>query len=250
VTANRTLDEGSPTRRTRSFPSRGRSVPPLSLVDLAGPEWELVLRIAASRRFRRSSLLTNFLLYITHQALTGSTANINEHEIGVQVFGRDEQFNRSDDNIVRNYARMLRARLDEYFRGEGSNEVLRVHIPRGGYLPVFTPVPQAEVPPEDERRTAEPFISTPEHNSAGEVFVRFTQLLKQGWLLALGLLVGLALVVAQPWNWTHALSTTARLNHLFWRSSVRNSGGDLERRCQLVPVAHSERADFVLLTDF
>jgi hypothetical protein len=48
-----------------------------------------------------------------------------------------EGYSASDDNIVRNYARTLRKRLEDFFATEGRNEELTLHIPRGGYVPVF-----------------------------------------------------------------------------------------------------------------
>jgi hypothetical protein len=40
-------------------------------------------------------------------------------------------------NIVRNYARLLRQRLEEYFTTEGIEETIRIVVPRGGYIPLF-----------------------------------------------------------------------------------------------------------------
>lgn len=205
------------TRRTR--PSGQRKPSALLRLDPEGPEWELVQRIAVSRRFQRSTLLTNFLLYISRQALTGNAASISEHQIGVQVFGRREQFNRSDDNIVRNYARMLRARIDEYFQSEGKDEPLRLDIPRGGYVPVFTPATptgDAQIPASAEAEAAavdfpaRPFRDAPSAHSQ--------RLLPAGWLVVLGLVAGFSLALTQPWNWMRVFSPTARLNHRFWNS--------------------------------
>ncbi len=102
------------------------------------PRWMLVQRIVANNNFRRSTLLTNFLLFVCDRQIAGRTSEINEKQIGLHVFGRKEGYNASDDNIVRNYARMLRKRLEEYFATEGRNEELTLHIPRGGYVPVFS----------------------------------------------------------------------------------------------------------------
>jgi hypothetical protein len=82
-------------------------------------------------------LLSKFLLYVCDRQLSGRESEITEQRIGVQVFGRPVGYNAADDNIVRNYARLLRRRLDEYFEGEGKNEELRISIPRGGYVPLF-----------------------------------------------------------------------------------------------------------------
>jgi hypothetical protein len=114
----------------------------LDLTD--DPRWRLAQRIAASSSFARSALLSKFLLYVCNRALSGRTDEISEHQIGVQVFGRRSGYNSSEDNIVRSYARQLRQRLDHYFEEEGRHEELRLSIPRGKYVPCFTPTKPAE----------------------------------------------------------------------------------------------------------
>jgi hypothetical protein len=112
--------------------------------DAHTEERALLDRILASRHFAKSALLSRFLLYICESHLAGTDSSLTEHHIGVHVFGRSVGYECSDDNIVRNYARQLRNRLDEYFRGEGSEEWLRLEVPRGGYKPIFVraPLPQ------------------------------------------------------------------------------------------------------------
>jgi hypothetical protein len=106
--------------------------------DLAAePRWQLAHRIVASRSFAKSALLSRFLLYVCEREITGKTAEISEHQIGVHVFGRRPGYHPGEDNIVRNYARQLRQRLDQYFLEEGSEEALRVSVPRGKYVPVY-----------------------------------------------------------------------------------------------------------------
>jgi hypothetical protein len=101
------------------------------------PRRLLVERIAASRRLGKSVLLVEFLRYICDRQIRGKDSQITEQQIGVKVFGRVDGYNTNDDNIVRNYARTLRKRLEEYFRREGREEPLILVIPRGGYVPVF-----------------------------------------------------------------------------------------------------------------
>ena len=108
--------------------------------DLDGkPEWQLALRIAASKGLSKSDLLPRFLLFICERTLTGNSHEISEQRIGTQIFNRPLDYNPGEDNIVRSYARLLRKRLDEYFLQQGSHEPLRIEIPRGGYVPVFGP---------------------------------------------------------------------------------------------------------------
>jgi hypothetical protein len=113
------------------------------------PRWQLAQRIAASQSFSRSSLLSKFLLYVCDRALTGRTDEIGEHKIGVHVFGRRPTYNPSEDNIVRNYARQLRQRLDHYFEEEGKSEELRLSIPLGKYVPVFSTIQIPEIISEE-----------------------------------------------------------------------------------------------------
>src|SRR5215469_2208802 len=101
------------------------------------PRWQLAQRIVASKSFAKSSLLSRFLLYVCDRTLNGKTEEISEQQIGVHVFGRRPQYNPAEDNIVRNYARQLRQRLDAYFEEEGKAEDLRLTIPRGTYVPTF-----------------------------------------------------------------------------------------------------------------
>jgi hypothetical protein len=91
-----------------------------------------------SRSIGRSPLLSEFLLYVCDQHLKDKVSELTEQRIGVRVFGRTEGYNSNDDNIVRNYARTLRKRVDDYFATEGRHEDLRLEIPRGGYVPVFS----------------------------------------------------------------------------------------------------------------
>lgn len=131
------------------------------------PRWQLAQRIAASGSFSRSALLSKFLLYVCDRALNGKTDEISEHQIGVHVFGRRPGYSPGEDNIVRNYARQLRQRLDHYFEEEGRHEDLRLSIPRGKYVPVFLPQPltgAASPAPEQasapyEETAVEPLLS-------------------------------------------------------------------------------------------
>jgi hypothetical protein len=120
-------------------PNMPASSPWNSVFDLATePRWQLAQRIVASRSFAKSALLSRFLLYVCEREITGKTAEISEHQIGVHVFGRRPGYHPGEDNIVRNYARQLRHRLDQYFLEEGREEELRLTIPRGKYVPVYS----------------------------------------------------------------------------------------------------------------
>src|ERR1700722_3236742 len=101
------------------------------------PRWKVARRVAASKGFAKSKFLISFILYICEKHLLDQTSEITEQQIGEHVFRRPQGYNPGDDNIVRNYARLLRQRLDEYFTGEGIEETIRIVVPRGGYVPLF-----------------------------------------------------------------------------------------------------------------
>ncbi|HEY0163440.1 MAG TPA: hypothetical protein VGB69_12235 [Edaphobacter sp.] len=108
---------------------------------------QAVEHLLKSRFFHKSPLLSAFLLYVSRRAIEEPTARIPEHEIGVHVFGRSEDFDTRDDNIVRNYARQLRRRLQEYYATDGAGDAVRIDIPRGGYVPLFAMVDVATASP-------------------------------------------------------------------------------------------------------
>jgi hypothetical protein len=139
----------------------------------ADPRWQMAQRIVASRSFAKSALLSRFLLYVCEHEITGRTSEISEHQIGVRVFGRRPGYSPGEDNIVRNYARQLRQRLEQYFQEEGKHEELRLSIPRGKYVPIFSSSHSAEWPlhlapeHENEDETPEPITAPKPHSDPG-----------------------------------------------------------------------------------
>jgi hypothetical protein len=105
----------------------------------ADPRWQLAERVAQSELFRNSPRLRAFLLFIVERTVRDRAAELVEYEIGARVFDRTADFNPADDSIVRSSARLLRARLKEYFAGEGRAEPLTIEVPKGGYVPEFVP---------------------------------------------------------------------------------------------------------------
>lgn len=100
-------------------------------------KWALIQRIAQSEQLSRSARLRDFLLYVGKQSLKPGSPEIHEQEIGARVFGRPQNYDRSQDNIVRVNATELRRRIDAYFASAGAQEPLLLEIPRGGYRPLF-----------------------------------------------------------------------------------------------------------------
>lgn len=128
---------------------------------------ELVSRVVQSSTFARSERLSTLLTYVCDVTLKGKGAELNEQRIGHAVFGRKAEYDSSADGIVRTQASRLRQRLDQYFNGEGANEVLRIEIPKGGYVPIFTEQRPA-LPPLEEPVVAEALLPQPSLASAAQ----------------------------------------------------------------------------------
>jgi hypothetical protein len=101
--------------------------------------WELVSRIISSESFQRASQLRKILEYTARLAILHPNEIPREFEIACNVLGRRADFNPADDNIVRAQFSHLRRKLEHYFDSEGKGEPLVLTIPKGSYIPVFTP---------------------------------------------------------------------------------------------------------------
>ena len=101
-------------------------------------------RVLASAGFSRNQRLARFLQFVVEQHLEGKDDEIKESVIALEVFGRGPDHDPKQDSIVRTEAGRLRARLGEYYLGEGKNDALVIELPKGGYAPAFR---QAAVEP-------------------------------------------------------------------------------------------------------
>ena len=180
------------------------------------PEWHLVQRITTTPPFQRSAFLTHFLLYICNRKLSHREEEISEYQIGVQALGRPEGYHPGEDNIVRNYARLLRKNLDEYFANEGKHEALRIVIPRGRYVPTFElngpgSAPLPTEPPVSAPAKAPALTSPPPSHSRARV-----------WLLgvvALAILGFVLVPAARHWR-SHRSAAPPDLYARFWQELV------------------------------
>src|SRR5262245_25057871 len=94
-------------------------------------------RLLHNERFTRSEGLCRFLRHTIEETLAGRGAGIKEQVLGIEVFGRGDQFDARLDPIVRVQASRLRARLKAYYESEGSSESIIVEYPKGSYTPIF-----------------------------------------------------------------------------------------------------------------
>ena len=95
-------------------------------------------RILASKLFALSNRTRAFLNFIINAELEGRADKLKEFTLGIDVFEKDESFDPSIDSIVRVEASRLRSKLREYYDGEGQGDPVRIDVPKGHYVPVFS----------------------------------------------------------------------------------------------------------------
>jgi len=96
--------------------------------------------ILASAAFSNSERLRRFLRFLVERALSAQTDDLKEYTIGLEVFDRDPTYDPRVDSTVRVHAGKLRDRLREYYLDEGKSSAVRIDVPKGTYVPVFSDV--------------------------------------------------------------------------------------------------------------
>ena len=105
-------------------------------------------RVLSDPKFRSSERNKRFLRYVTEKVLQGVTDKIKAYSIAVDVFGRPTDFDPIIDPIVRIEAMRLRSSLSHYYEVHGQQSLLRIDLPKGGYVPTISrqrpsPAPEA-----------------------------------------------------------------------------------------------------------
>jgi TolB-like protein/tetratricopeptide (TPR) repeat protein len=94
-------------------------------------------KILSSPGFTRSERLSKFLRFVVEEELRGKAAEVKESLVGIEVFGRKPGYDSRQDSVVRTEAAKLRARLSQYYAGDGAADPVVIELPKGGYTPVF-----------------------------------------------------------------------------------------------------------------
>ena len=101
-------------------------------------------RILQSSEFRAPDKQRKFLSFVVDETLEDRASQIKGYTIALAVYGRTESFDPQVDPIVRVEAGRLRRALKHYYLTAGKNDLVRIKIPKGGYVPTFYPV---QIPP-------------------------------------------------------------------------------------------------------
>lgn len=140
-----------------------------------------VEKICKSDEFKNKSLLCDFLSYTVSEYLAGRGDLIKGYSVGVDVFGKDEDFDPGQDALVRIHAGRLRRMLDLYYLRSGKEDEIRIEIPKGGYSPIFSTMEpmtrdkgvQAVIASHDEEMVRPSVVILPFKNLTGDVEKEF-----------------------------------------------------------------------------
>jgi hypothetical protein len=110
-------------------------------------------RVLASASFTANERRSRFLRFVVEGHLEGRDNELKESVIALEVFGARD-YDPKQDSIVRAEAGRLRARLAEYYAGEGSGDTVIIELPKGGYVPFFR---QPDAAPQERKTLARRF---------------------------------------------------------------------------------------------
>jgi hypothetical protein len=108
-------------------------------------------RILANSLFKHSRRYPNLLRYVVERTLEGNAAELKERTLGIEVFGREPNYDTNLDPVVRTTAAEIRKRLAQYYQDPNHEFEPRIDLPLGSYAAKFhaaaeRPAPAAVIP--------------------------------------------------------------------------------------------------------
>jgi hypothetical protein len=102
----------------------------------------ILKKIIESKSFKKADKYGRLLTYLVKSTIDGNIPK--EYSIAVDVFERGNDFNPSEDTIVRYYMHRLRQKITAFYEDEGKNEEVWLVIPKGHYEVKFEPRPKTK----------------------------------------------------------------------------------------------------------
>ena len=119
-------------------------------------------RILAHPIFKASRRCQTLLQYLVEYALSGEKGHPKERTLGVEVFGRDPDYDTNDDPVVRSTATDIRRRIAQYYHEPVHEKELRIDLPSGSYLTEFHLSDQQGAEAQAEKEVAQAPAIAPE----------------------------------------------------------------------------------------
>jgi hypothetical protein len=119
-------------------------------------------RILSHPQFQNSKRYPALLRYVVERTLEGDGASLKERTIGIEVFGREPNYDTNLDHTVRTSAGEVRKRLAQYYVDSDREAEIRIDLPAGSYVPQFRNRRQDKIPAlhiEDSETLAAPGIA-------------------------------------------------------------------------------------------
>jgi hypothetical protein len=98
---------------------------------------EQLERLLSNSHFSQSRRFPSFLRFVIDQTLIGQPDQLKERTLGIEIFGREADYDTASDPIVRVTATEIRKRIAQYYQEPGHEEELRLSLPAGSYVPQF-----------------------------------------------------------------------------------------------------------------
>jgi hypothetical protein len=95
-------------------------------------------RIVGSSFFSNSKRYPTLLRYVVEKKLRGEEGDLKERTVGIEVFGREPDYDTNADPVVRVTAGEVRKRIAQYYQGH--EDAIRIDLPSGSYVPEFRAV--------------------------------------------------------------------------------------------------------------
>jgi hypothetical protein len=96
-----------------------------------------VERLLQNPYFSHSRRFPMFLRFVVRHTLAGQADAVKERTLGIEIFGRNADYDTSSDPIVRVTAAEIRKRIAQYYQEPGHDVEIRVSLPAGSYVPQF-----------------------------------------------------------------------------------------------------------------
>jgi hypothetical protein len=171
-------------------------------VSLSKPASHAVLeqldRLLSSPYFSHSKRFPNFLRFVVELTLAGNVDDIKERTLGIEIFGRDADYDTASDPIVRVTAAEIRKRVAQYYQEPEHEGELRITLASGSYVPQF-------YGPKGGSHYGLPEAETVSAPPAAEQFPSPDRRPRRRWYIALAILLGAAILATGAglvWNRT------------------------------------------------
>lgn len=138
-------------------------------------------RLLATPYFSHSRRFPAFLRYIVRAKVNGQADLLKERTIGIEIFGKNPDYDTALDPIVRVTAGEVRKRIAQYYQEPGHEREPRLSLPPGSYVPQIH-FPGAEAPPAEADAAVEA-APDGEHAAKAEEGAAGSHALRR-WILA------------------------------------------------------------------